>query len=114
VAADQARERGIKAGVLKLRMFRPFPGDELAEVVNRIGAVAVMDRAISYGLHGGPLFNEIRAFAGGGCPVLVNYVYGLGGRDINATQIEGVFDQLVEAKKSGQADNVYRYIGLRE
>jgi pyruvate ferredoxin oxidoreductase alpha subunit len=114
VAADQARERGVKAGVLKPRMFRPFPGDELAEVVNRIGAVAVMDRAMSYGLNGGPLFTEIRSFANGGCPVLLNYVYGLGGRDINATQIEGVFDELVAAKSSGDAGDLYRYIGLRE
>ena len=114
VAADQAREKGVKAGVLKLRMFRPFPGDELAEIVNRVGAVAVMDRAISYGLKGGPLFNEIRSFADGGCPVLLNYVYGLGGRDINATQIESIFDALVGAKQAGKADDVYRYIGLRE
>ncbi len=114
VAADQARDRGVKAGVLKLRCFRPFPGDEIAEIVNRVGTVAVMDRSISCGLKGGPLFNEIRSFANGGCPQLINYVYGLGGRDINATQIEGIFDELVKIKESGDPGDLYRYIGLRE
>jgi pyruvate ferredoxin oxidoreductase alpha subunit len=114
VAADQARERGVKAGVLKVRCFRPFPGDEIAEVVNRVGTVAVMDRAISYGLKGGPLFNEIRSFSSGGCPQLINYVYGLGGRDINATAIEGIFDELAAIKQSGDPGELYRYVGLRE
>ena len=114
VAADQARERGVKAGVLKIRCFRPFPGDEIAEIVNRIGTVAVMDRAISYGLEGGPLFNEIRSFSNGGCSQLINYVYGLGGRDINATEIEGIFGELVKIKESGDPGELYRYIGLRE
>jgi pyruvate ferredoxin oxidoreductase alpha subunit len=121
VAADQAREKGIKAGVLKIRLFRPFPGDEIAEVVTRVGTVAVMDRAISYGLRGGPLFNEVRSatFAAcsagnGGLPQMVNYIYGLGGRDINASQIEAIFDDLVAIKDSGDVGNPYRYSGLRE
>ena len=113
-AADQAREKGIKAGVLKVRSFRPFPGDEIAEVLGRVGTAAVMDRAISYGLKGGPLFNEVRSFAGAKCPLLVNYVYGLGGRDINATEIEGIFAELDKIKKSGKPGELYRYIGLRE
>ena len=99
---------------LKLRCFRPFPGEEIAEIVNRVGTVAVMDRAISYGLTGGPLFNEIRSFANGGCGQLINYVYGLGGRDINATQIESIFEELGKIKQSGDPGDLYRYIGLRE
>jgi pyruvate ferredoxin oxidoreductase alpha subunit len=114
VAADQARERGVKAGVLKVRCYRPFPGDEIAKAVNGVGTVAVMDRAISYGLKGGPLFNEIRSFSSGGCPQLINYVYGLGGRDINATAIEGIFDELAAIKQSGDPGELYRYVGLRE
>ncbi len=114
VAADNAREKGVKAGVLKIRCFRPFPGDEIAKVVNGVGTVAVMDRAISYGLKGGPLFNEIRSFSSGGCPQLINCVYGLGGRDINATAIEGIFDELAAIKQSGDPGDLYRYIGLRE
>jgi len=114
VAADQARDKGVKAGVVKLRAFRPFPGDELAEVINRVGTVAVMDRSASCGLRGGPLFNEVRSFANGGCPNLVNYIYGLGGRDISASEIENIFTELASIRKSGDAGEVYRYIGLRE
>ena len=114
VAADQAREKGIKAGVLKLRTFRPFPGDEIAEVLARIGTVAVMDRSVSFGLKGGPLFNEIRSFAGGKCQHMIDYIYGLGGRDINASEIESIFSALADIKKSGDTGEVYRYMGLRE
>jgi len=114
VAADQAREKGIKAGVLKLRMYRPFPGDEIAEIVQAVGCVAVMDRSVSFGLRGGPLFNEIRSFVNGRCPLLINYVYGLGGRDINASEIEEIFADLTAAKESGDPGELYRYKGLRE
>ncbi len=114
VAADQARENGIRAGVLRLRSYRPFPGEELAEILGGIGAVAVLDRSISYGLRGGPLFNEIRSFAGRDCPLLINYVYGLGGRDINATDLQSIFSDLAGVKASGDTGDVYRYMGLRE
>jgi len=116
VAADQAREKGVKAGLIKLRTFRPFPGDELAGIINNIGAVAVMDRSMSYGLRGGPLFNEIRSFvtANGNGPQLISCVYGLGGRDINASEIEAIYTDLARIKASGDAGELYRYIGLRE
>jgi pyruvate ferredoxin oxidoreductase alpha subunit len=113
VAADAARKKGIRAGVLKLRSFRPFPGEEIAEVLRPLGAVAVLDRSISYGLPGGPLFHEVRSFVQSGCP-LVSYVYGLGGRDINPSDLEVVFAQLAETKRAGAAGDVFRYVGLRE
>lgn len=113
VAADRARERGIRAGVLKLRCFRPFPGEAIAEALQHVGAVAVLDRSISYGLPGGPLFHEVRSFARGAAP-LVSYVYGLGGRDITPAELEVTFAELVEVKRAGGSDGVFRYIGLRE
>ena len=113
VAADRAREKGLRAGVLKLRSFRPFPGAEIAAALRHVGAVAVLDRSISYGLPGGPLFHEVRSFAQG-AGRLVSYVYGLGGRDITPSDLHGVFGELVAARQSGEADGVYRYIGLRE
>ena len=100
--------------MLKLRSFRPLPGAEIAEIVERVGAVAVMDRSISYGLAGGPLFNEIRSFVNGRCPLLINYVYGLGGRDVSAGEIEGVFAELAAIRDSGEPGEIYRYLGLRE
>ena len=62
------RDHGIRAGVLKLRCFRPFPGEAIAEALHHVGAVAVLDRSISYGLPGGPLFHEVRSFAHGAAP----------------------------------------------
>jgi pyruvate ferredoxin oxidoreductase alpha subunit len=114
VAADRVREQGIKAGVLRVRSFRPFPGDEIAQIVQGIGTVAVMDRSVSYGLRGGPVFNEIRSFAGNGSVQMINYVYGLGGRDIYTRDIEGIFQELVRIKESGDPGDLYRYMGLRE
>lgn len=113
VAADQARENGIKAGVLKLRAFRPFPGEELAEVIGRVGTVAVLDRSVSYGLKGGPLFAEVRSFLGNGCQ-MINYVYGLGGRDITTADCGKVFDDLAAVKRCGNVGKMFQYIGLRE
>ena len=114
VAADRARERGVPAGVLKLRSFRPFPGEEIARALGHLDAVAVMDRSISYGLPGGPLFHEIRSFRQANGPRLVSYVYGLGGRDINTTDLEGVFDDLAGKQPSAEPEGTYRYVGLRE
>ena len=113
VAADRARDQGLRAGVLKLRSFRPFPGAEIAEALRHVGAVAVLDRSISYGLPGGPLFHEIRSFTERGSR-LVSYVYGLGGRDITPSDIQGVFADLAAIRQSGPSDAVYRYIGLRD
>jgi pyruvate ferredoxin oxidoreductase alpha subunit len=113
VAADRAREKGLRAGVLKLRSFRPFPGEEIAAALRHVAAVAVLDRSISYGLAGGPLFHEVRSFARGDGR-LVSYVYGLGGRDITPNELQGVFAELAAAGQSGESDGVFRYIGLRE
>lgn len=114
VAADRARDKGIKAGVLKLRTFRPFPGEEVARALAGCGAVAVMDRAVSYGLRGGPVFNEVRSFAGNASPRLLSYVYGLGGREIGVGDLEGVFAELARTNGDGEPAEVYRYVGLRE
>jgi pyruvate ferredoxin oxidoreductase alpha subunit len=113
VAADRAREKGIRAGVLKVRSFRPFPGEEIAAALRHVGAAAVLDRSISYGLPGGPLFHEVRSFVQGGIR-LVSYVYGLGGRDITPGDLQGVFADLAATLRSSESDGAYRYIGLRE
>jgi pyruvate ferredoxin oxidoreductase alpha subunit len=112
-AADRARHRGLRAGVLNLRAFRPFPGEEIAAALRRVGAVAVLDRSISYGLPGGPLFHELRSFVAGG-PRVVSYVYGLGGRDISVSDLEGVFAELAVERQPAGAAGEYRYVGLRE
>jgi pyruvate ferredoxin oxidoreductase alpha subunit len=115
VAVDQLRADGVKAGLLKIRCFRPFPGKLICDALKNCKAVSVMDRAFSFGLEGGPVFNEIRGVAyGAGLKVpMASHIYGIGGRDINVTMIKGVFDQLKTIAASGKVDTVENYVGLR-
>lgn len=115
VAVDALRGQGIKAGLLKLRLYRPFPGRRLIAALRGAKAVAVVDRAISYGLDGGPIFHELRSFAHGTLNVpFASYIYGLGGRDIIPEGIESIFLDLREVLKAGADAPLARYIGVRE
>ncbi len=98
-AADGLREKGVKAGVLKLRVFRPFPAAELAKALSGARAVAVLDRSEGFSGIGGPLLQEVRSALYGSARVPVSgYVYGLGGRDINVEMIESVYADLKNQK----------------
>ena len=113
---DDLRRRGIKAGMLKLRAFRPFPARQLAEALGQVKSLAVLDRAISFGAHGGPLFMEICSAlynARLDLPVL-NFIYGLGGRAAEIENIEEVFSRLQKAAQTGQTDQAINYLNLRE
>ena len=114
VAVDELRAEGMRAGLLKLRLYRPFPAAQIVAAIRNAKAVAVMDRAVSYGLNGGPLFHEVRSAAYGAMNVpFASYVYGLGGRDIIADEIKGIFRDL-EAVANGADASAARYIGVRE
>ena len=114
VAADEAREQGIKAGVVKLRVFRPFPAAQVREALGKVKVVGVLDRCISFGLEGGPLFHEVRSHLyGSGRPILP-FVYGLGGRDTHVEQLVEVFRTLQDAAKQGLKERDVEFIGLRE
>jgi len=115
-AIDELRDEGVKAGLVKIRCFRPFPGKELCATLGRCKAVSVMDRSFSFGLEGGPVFNEIRGAAyGAGLKVpMVSHIYGIGGRDINVTQIRGIFEGLKKLASGGRIETVENYVGLRE
>jgi pyruvate ferredoxin oxidoreductase alpha subunit len=108
-AVDELRAEGMKAGSVKLRMFRPFPEKEIIDVLDGKKAVAVMDRAISFG-SSGPVFPEVRSamIDANDMPKVVNYIYGLGGRDVPPEDIKGVFRQLA----SGESENI-NYMGVR-
>jgi len=112
---DELREKGIKAGLLKIRIFRPFAHEEIAKILSKMKAVAVLDRSDSYNSAGGPVFTEVRSalYDLDKKPLLVNYVYGLGGRDINLIDIRAVFDELATAAKSGKAKALFNYLGVR-
>ena len=113
--ADLLRDKGIKAGVLKVRVFRPFPGEEIAKALSKAKAVAVLDKADGLNAVGGPLFTDTTSAmytANINVPT-VNYIYGIGGRDVKSDDIESVYNDLAEVAKSGKAENPYRYLGLR-
>jgi len=112
---DQYRDRGIKVGLLKPRMFRPFPHVEIASALEHLKAIAVLDRADSFGSYG-PLFSEIAGsvLSMAGRPVMVNKIFGLGGRDYLPDQAEKVIDELIEIAETGQIETVKEYIGVRE
>ncbi len=88
---DELRSDGKKAGLIKLRFFRPFPAEELRTVLSNVGAVGVFDRSISY--HGGgPVYNEVRSALFGMDIPAVNHLAGLGGRDVTREQIIRMFE----------------------
>jgi len=112
------RQEGLKIGLLKLRVFRPFPAQELVAALKDVKAVAVLDRSISFGaIEGaGPIFLELCAalFAAGAAPKVVNYIYGLGGRDVLPVYIEQVASDLREIADTGKVRSLVNYLGLRE
>lgn len=115
-AVDELREAGVKAGVLKLRVFRPFPAEEIADALRGCRAVAIMDRCESYNGHGGPLGAEVTAglYRKKLYIEAINYIYGLGGRDFTVDDVKHVFAQLADAVENGARIPQYQYVGLRE
>ena len=113
---DELRDKGIKAGLLKIRVYRPFPGEEVAKALSHVKAVAVLDKSDSLNAIGGALFSDVTSsmFVNGVNVPTVNYVYGIGGRDTTSTQIESVYSDLQEIVKAGKVENPYRYLGLRK
>jgi pyruvate ferredoxin oxidoreductase alpha subunit len=116
VAIDELRAKGQKVGLLKLRCFRPFPYVELAGALKHLKVLGVMDRADTYSSFGGPVFNEIRSalYDEPGKPVMLNTIYGLGGRDIRTDDILGLFDRLLKVAGEGRTDGLVSYLGVRE
>lgn len=113
---DSFREKGIKAGLLKPRLFRPFPYEEIGNALKHLKAVCVLDRADAFGASYGPLFIDIAAslYPHKNGPVLFNKIYGLGGRDYLPEHAELVLNELAETAKTGKVKTVKEYIGVRE
>ncbi|MCR4420594.1 MAG: pyruvate ferredoxin oxidoreductase [Clostridia bacterium] len=106
------RERGARIGLLKLRVFRPWPEEQLRERLAGFKTVAVFDRALTLaGNCGGPLYRDVAATLYGlpHPPQLVNYIYGLGGRDLTLTMVDAALKGLTEETK----EKPVRYLGLR-
>lgn len=113
---DDLRNEGEKVGLIKIRVYRPFPYQAIYDALKNTKAVAVLDRAISFGTFGGPVYTDIRAmlFGNGVSFPLMNYIYGLGGRDIDKAQIRSAFDGLKEIVKSGKVKKEVNFLGLRD
>jgi pyruvate ferredoxin oxidoreductase alpha subunit len=115
VVVDNLRAKGLKVGLLKPRVFRPFPKAELADALKNLKAIAVMDRSDSGNAQEGPLCLEIKAalYDANLSKALLNYIYGLGGRDIKIEEIEKIYTDLGEAIKGSKKPKI-TYIGVRE
>lgn len=113
---ERLRSQNIKAGLVKLRLFRPFPAEEIAEVLSSLKAVAVMDRADTLSNLGGPLFVDIKSalFNWGEKPALLNYIYGLGGRDVGVYEVMKVFSDLEDVASGKEGIKQVNYLGVRE
>ena len=115
-AIDALRAKGEKVGLIKIRLYRPFPADEIAEALENVKAVAIMDRAEGYTNHGGPLGADVMSamFRAKSKAHAVNVIYGLGGRDVRVEDMEKVFADLKQIVEDDDAGETYRYLGLRE
>ena len=115
-AVDELREEGVKAGLLKVRVFRPFPYEEIAQALRGAKAVAVLDRSASFGAQGGPLFLEVRSslFEEDRRSPVINYIYGLGGRDIKVEEIKQVYTHLEEIAQGKKPIELVDCLGVRE
>ena len=113
---DELRNKGIKAGLLKIRMFRPFPTEEIAKALSHLKAVAVLDKADSLNGAGGALFEDVTSslFVNKVQVPTVNYVYGIGGRDTTSKDIESVYNDLIEIVNNNGTNDFYRYLGVRK
>lgn len=115
-AIDEMRADNKKVGLLKLRVFRPFPEEEIVAALSNVKAVAILDRADSFNAHGGPLGSEVAAalFYGGCSCKARNFIYGLGGRDFKTDDVKMVFDKLEGLAERNEDVAQYEYIGLRD
>lgn len=107
---------GKKAGLVKIRVFRPFPEEELVNALKNTKAIAIMDRSEMFAATSGPLGAEVRAalYQAKASVETVNYFYGLGGRDITVEDFEKVYANLEKIAETHVTEDMYEYIGLRE
>lgn len=114
---DDIRQKGVKAGMVKLRVFRPFPAKQIADALANVKAVAVLDRSEGMAGTGGPVYAEVRSalYDCENRPAVIDYIYGLGGRDITLSHITSVYNDLDSIARSGKRPYLcVNYLGVRE
>jgi len=116
-AARRLRERGVKAGVVKVRMYRPFPADTIARVLEGVKAVGVLDKAILFGSTlEGPLAMDVAAtlYTRGLDKPFISFIHGIGGRDVYVADVVKMYEKLAEAAEKGEKAHKTIYFGVRE
>lgn len=113
---DALRAKGIKAGLLKVRMFRPFPGEQMAAALKNAKVIAVMDRTESFNTVNGPLGADVKTvlYDNKSDALIVNYAYGLAGRDVTVESLTSVYEDMLQIEKDGCVGETYRYLSLRD
>ncbi len=113
---DELRQEGVKAGLLRLRTFRPLPLEAIRSALSNVKALAVMDKSMSFGGNGGPVFHEVRSllYDADNHPNIVNYIYGLGGRDTSPTELRSIYEKLQSICQAEHVEEPIQYLGLRE
>ena len=118
VALRRMREAGKKVGFLRVKYFRPFPADEISQVLSQCKAVGVIDRDYSYGspAFGGVLFHELRSalYPLESRPHILNFIAGLGGREVLVRDVDQIVDIVQQAIDTGTVDQETTWIGVRE
>lgn len=109
---DELRAEGKKVGMVKLRFWRPYPAEQMRKIVGKAKAVGVFDRAVSYGV-AGPSYIELRNAAYGLNVPIMDFIGGLGGRDVSSTDIRFIFERLLETAKTGKATKDITWMGTR-
>lgn len=110
------RGRGLKVGMVRIRTFRPFPYEQIRRILKDVKVVGVMDRSGPFGAVGSPVFLEVRSslYDLADRPIVLGYVYGLGGRDATPELISKIYDELLEIARTGRYEGFYKFVGVRE
>jgi len=118
VAVRRYHEQGRKVGFLRVKFFRPFPTEELQEILTKCKAVCVIDRDYSYGApsYGGVLFTELRSalYPMEKRPQMLNFIAGLGGREVHVTDVNDMVDITQKAIDTGKIEQETTWIGVRD
>lgn len=115
IATDNLRKQGIKIGTARLRVFRPFPIEEIRKLAKNTQMIAVIDRQISFGIEGA-LFSEVKASLYGERkqPLTAGFIAGLGGRDVTFHDIEKIAEKSLKWLKTGKTNGKTEWVGLKD
>jgi pyruvate ferredoxin oxidoreductase alpha subunit len=113
---DKLRAEGAKAGAVKMRVFRPFPIEELVKAVSDVSVLGIIDKAASFGAPGGPLYEEVSTvfYSKEKKPLIKDFIHGLGGRDTSPTQLRELYENLFAIRERGKVDEKVTFVGVRE